>query len=132
MLFFDLVWLYTKHKNGLIAVSYLITSLSILVVIGWIFNILILKAVLQGFATMKINTVLCFIALGVTFNLILTGKYRSIYLILAGFAFLLCLLSFLQDIFNINFGIDELLIADSSNLFKNSLHRGRMAPTHRS
>jgi|GEM_PF-3350560 PAS domain S-box-containing protein len=118
-----------KHKNGLTAIGYLITLLGILVVIGWVFNILILKAVFPGFATMKINTAICFIALGVTFNLILTGKSRSIYLILAGFAFLVCLLSFLQDILNANFGIDELLIADNGNFLKDSLHPGRMAPT---
>ncbi|MDB5032694.1 PAS domain-containing sensor histidine kinase [Mucilaginibacter sp.] len=118
-----------KPKNGLIAISYLITSLGILVVIGWIFNILILKAVLPGFTTMKVNTALCFIALGMALNLILTGKSRSLYLISAGFVFLLCLLSLLQDIFNINFGMDELLIADKGNLLKNSLHPGRMSPT---
>ncbi|MEB0280859.1 PAS domain-containing protein [Mucilaginibacter sp. 10B2] len=118
-----------KHKNGLIAISYLITSLGILVVIGWVFNILTLKAVLPGFTTMKVNAALCFIALGVAFNLTLKEKGRSIYLILAGFAFLVCLLSFLQDILNANFGIDELLIADNGNFLKNNFHPGRMAPT---
>ena len=118
-----------KHKNVLISISYLITSVGILVLVGWIFNILILKAVLPGFETMKANTTLCFIALGVAFNLILKGKGRSIYLILVGFAFLVFLLSFLQDVFNVNIGIDELLIADKDNFLKNNSHPGRMAPT---
>lgn len=78
---------------------------------------------------MKVNAALCFIALGVAFNLILVGKGRSIYLILTCLAFLISLLSFSQDIFNINFGIDELLIADKGNFLKNGSHPGRMAPT---
>jgi PAS domain S-box-containing protein len=118
-----------KHKNRLIAISYLITAFGIVVLIGWIFNIPILKSVLPGFTTMKVNIALCFITLGVAFNLILKGKGRNIRLILTGFALLVCLLSLLQDIFNVNFGIDELLIADNGNFLKSSLHPGRMAPT---
>ena len=65
---------------------------------------------------MKLNTAILFVISGVLFQLLIKNKTGNFYYLLWFFAALITFLSFAQDIFQINFGIDQLLIADAFQL----------------
>ena len=107
------------------------------VILGWIFDLPLLKSILPELASMKVNTALCFILGG--FSLFIqqprraesTIKHQKIYnYLIFSCSFLITLISFLtlvQYSFNLNLGIDQLLFKDSSILTSSSA-QGRMAP----
>ncbi|MEG3847953.1 PAS domain S-box protein [Microcoleus sp. herbarium19] len=108
------------------------------VILGWIFDLEILKSILPGLVSMKANTAICFILGG--FSLLLqqrrrakstTIKHQKIdkFLIFTC-SFLIVLISLItlvQYSFNLNLGIDQLLFKDYSILTSPSAP-GRMAP----
>jgi len=102
-----------------------------LAVLGWIFNIPVLKSVFPGFATMKINTALCFVGTAAFIAMLQrnssisdsAGKSAATLATLVG---VVGLLSLLESIFDFDAGIDELLVHDSATLPAN--HPGRMSP----
>ncbi|WP_413173136.1 PAS domain-containing protein [Anabaena azotica] len=104
-----------------------------IVLLGWIFNIPILKSMLPGLVAMKVNTALGFIFSGIC--LWLWHQYcqtkllhlKLISQILAVMVALLGLLTIIQYIFNINLRIDQLLIKEAENAVFTS-YPGRMAP----
>ncbi len=109
--------------------SKLFASISIvvgaLVLLGWTFNLQLLKSILPVFVSMKANIAIGFVLLG--FSLILNQKEKNARLfsrIFTVFVLLLCLLTLSQYLFNINLGIDQLIFLDSS-----SSNPGRMALT---
>ncbi|HCE53792.1 MAG: PAS domain S-box protein [Lutibacter sp.] len=123
-----------QNKNALSKAAYLlsiITALTgVLVLIGWQFDNYTLKTFGFGGVTMKVNTAisLLFIGLAVIF---LQQKDQKIKLYLARIfslaTLLLGALVFSQYLFNSNLGIDELLFQDAPNATK-TIHPGRMAP----
>ncbi|MEG4804698.1 PAS domain S-box protein [Microcoleus sp. ARI1-B5] len=108
------------------------------VILGWIFDLQLLKSILPGLASMKANTAICFILGG--FSLLLqqrrraeltTIKHQKIDKILifsvSYLIILISLLTLFQYSFNVDLGIDQLLFKDSSTLTALSAP-GRMAP----
>ncbi|HBE59559.1 MAG TPA: hypothetical protein DEG17_04125 [Cyanobacteria bacterium UBA11149] len=121
---------YLRHPNNsplitqLQAVSQKLSLVIILipsmVICGWVFNIPFLKGILPNLPTMKVNTAVCFILGGgylwlssVKFNRNTKqkkNKIKSIKFFLALLLIVIPLLTLIQYGFNINLGIDELLM----------------------
>jgi len=119
------------QKNRTITViSCIAIATGIVVIHGWVFNILILKRILPGFVNMVFNTALSFVLLG---GALLTTqyaqkKYRSIaYLFFSFSGTLIGLITLMQFIFHFNTGIDELFIKDTDKVSPSHLFSGRMA-----
>lgn len=96
-----------------------------LVLLGWTFNLQLLKSILPVFVSMKANTAIGFVLLG--FSLILNQDKKNARLfsrIFTVFVLLLGLLTLSQYLFNINLRIDQLIFLDNS-----SSNPGRMALT---
>lgn len=109
----------------------LTVSVGVIVLLGWYLDIMILKSVLPGLVTMKVNTAICFIFSGVSVALLHSSQQskRMMYL-LQGLAFTVatigCLTS-LEYFFGWDLGIDQLLIKESSTT-SHTLLPGRMSP----
>jgi PAS domain S-box-containing protein len=89
-----------------------------LVLFGWVYDLAVLKSIIPGANTMKVNTALCFLSSGLSIMLyvappqIVQSKklYTSIGKICASFTFIVGLLTLCEHLFNQDYGIDELLI----------------------
>ncbi|MBD1945412.1 PAS domain S-box protein, partial [Coleofasciculus sp. FACHB-712] len=101
------------------------------VLLGWMFNIPILKSILPGLVTMKANAAVCFILSGT--SLWLWHRYpadeskRRLGQWFAGIVMVVGLLTLMQYVLGWDFGIDQLLFKASSDTFGTS-SPGRMAP----
>jgi PAS domain S-box-containing protein len=108
------------------------SSLAILVggsvLLGWALNVVELKSILPGLASMKPNTALGFVLAGVSLRLMRTepGSRRTIFVGIASAALVvgIGLLTLVEYIAYTDLGIDQVLIRDTSS----SPYPGRMAP----
>ncbi|MBI5778914.1 MAG: GAF domain-containing protein [Planctomycetes bacterium] len=112
-----------------------------LVLIGWFLDIPVLKSPHPSLITMKANTALCFLLIGIALYLLgrdrvypaLGGTLRStLYAKRIAFicAFLITcigLLSLGEYLFSVNLGIDQLLVVEPAGAV-GTVHPGRMAP----
>ena len=107
-------------------ISLIIVVLGALVILGWIIDNPTLKSGLPNLATMKFNTALLFILTGLSLFLINTEqRIATACAIIAGF---IATLTLSEYVFDINLGIDELIIADDiSNSNINGVIAGRMS-----
>ncbi|HVD93075.1 MAG TPA: HAMP domain-containing sensor histidine kinase [Vicinamibacterales bacterium] len=105
-----------------------VAGLGAVVLVGWIFDITILKTLAPGLTSMKANTAGAFIATGLALFLIVTApaSRRSMVVArtLAIFAMLVGGLTLAAYVFTIDLGIDQLVFSDISIRYP-----GRMAPT---
>ena len=119
-----------NHKPTLLtAVSLFIIILAISVIAGWLFDVAILKSIAPGFVTMKINTAICFLLSGVIFMRLTMGKWSNVCRFMAFFILVFGVVTFSQNIFNYNLGIDQLLITDYEAIKKGLPFPGRPSPT---
>ena len=108
-----------------------------MVLIGWVFDIAVLKSILPGWVSMKANTAVCFILIGIALWLIArppaaSNPRRSTFFsrfarfcgLLAG---LIGLLTLGEYVFGWNLGIDQWLFREPPGTVGTS-HPGRMAP----
>lgn len=111
--------------------SSLVTALiGSIALIGWIFDIEFLRSGFPGLPPMRVNTALGFILSGISLWFCRENTYKKLKrslscglaIVVAGIA----LLSLIQFLFNINLGIDELLIKDYTSRI-GYIHPGRMA-----
>lgn len=93
-----------------------------LVLVGWATDVEALKSVLPGLASMKVNTALCFIVLGLG----LLATRRTIALVACGVVLAVTSSTLVQYAAGIDLGIDQLLVTDSGSAATNT--PGRMAP----
>ena len=109
-----------------------IILVGIVVIIGWILNIQSLKRISPGFASMKPNTAISFILIGIALYLLQDKRAnsRTIYIAkgCAIFVAIIGLLTLIEHTFIWNIGIDQLLFKDSFP-DKVSSFPGRMSPT---
>ena len=118
--------------------SIAVIAIGCTVILGWIFDLQLLKSILPGLVTMKANTAVCFILGGFSLFMLqrrraklTAGKHQKIAdsLIFSG-SFLIILISLLtlaQYRFNLDLGIDQLLFKESYALTSAGIP-GRMAP----
>ena len=118
--------------------SIVVIAIGCTVILGWIFDLQLLKSILPGLPSMKFNTATCFILGG--FSLLFqhqwraeltTIKHQKIYNYLTFSAsfliILISLITLVQYSFNLDLGIDQLLFKHSS-ILTIPLAPGRMAP----
>lgn len=96
--------------------SLLLIAVSTVVLGGWVFQIKALQAGLPGHNVMKFNAALCFLCCGILLLLIEKKDKAAVWScrVLISFVFLIGLLTFLQHILALDFGIDELFFRDES------------------
>lgn len=126
-----------KRKNRINALSKLgmilglVTLLiGVMVLVGWKFEISVLKSILPGYVSMKANTAIGFILAGMSltllgFNITILSCRLSIFF--AAITGVIGLLTLIQYIFNINLGIDQLFFQEPVGTV-GTLSPGRMAP----
>jgi two-component sensor histidine kinase/PAS domain-containing protein len=102
-----------------------VVVLGIAVLIGWTFDVAALKRVLPHLASMKANTALLFVLLGVALLMKEAPTRRRLRSGLGLFVATVAALSVLQNGLCVDFGIDELLVEDSETLPPSA--SGRMA-----
>ncbi len=111
--------------------AFLVATLGTAVIVGWVLDIAILKSVLPGFATMKMNTAIGFVAAGVSLRLLRTvaagSPLRYFARALAVFVVMLGVFTLAEDIFHLHLGIDQLIIRDDF-LAVDIPAPGRMSP----
>lgn len=103
----------------------------LLVIIGWIFDITVMKSVLPGTVTMKANTALCFILFGASLWMLVPEqagqKVLSIARVFAFIGAIIGALTLSEYVFDLALGIDQLLFHESAGTVE-TFHPGRMAP----
>lgn len=111
--------------------SITVILLGCLVLFGWVWDITMLKGVLPGLVTMKVNTALAFILAGLSLHLQVIDKpNQSTRALARGCALLVTLIGMLtlsQDLFGWDLGIDDLLYQEAAGTVQTS-KPGRMAP----
>jgi PAS domain-containing protein len=118
--------------------SIAVIAIGCTVILGWIFDVQLLKSILPGLVTMKANTAVCFILGG--FSLFIQQRRRAeltarkhqkiAKCLISSCSFLIILISLLtlaQYSFNLDLGIDQLLFKESYALTSRGTP-GRMAP----
>ncbi len=105
--------------------SLLVLSAGGLVLFGWMFDIPALTRLIPGLVTMKVNTAICFILIGLAIYLVQENSAPIVFKSLAVLALVIALLSAVETIFHANLGIDEFIIRDLSN-DPNTTAAGRM------
>src|ERR1043165_8120106 len=105
--------------------------LGLTVLIGWTWDISVLKSVLPGLIAMKANTAVSFMLVGAALCLLVTrGSNRTRRWMgcgAAGLTVLLAVVILSQDVFGWDLGIDQLLFREPSGTMLTT-HPGRMSP----
>ncbi len=112
--------------------AYLTVIVGLLVLIGWTFNDRILKSIDISSITMKVNTAITFMLAGLSLMLLMDGgkntpQHRAGIILILIFL-LISMLTLTQDIFRLDFRIDQLLFKDNANL-AGTVAPGRMSPS---
>ncbi|MEG4107192.1 PAS domain S-box protein [Microcoleus sp. S13_C5] len=118
--------------------SIAVMAIGCTVILGWIFDLQLLKSILPGLVTMKANTAVCFILGGFSLfiqqmrraNLTVRKsqkKYKNLSLVSSFLIILISILTLVQYSFNLDLGIDQLLFKESYTLTITGTP-GRMAP----
>ncbi len=119
------------QKNRTVIIISLITiAASVVVMLGWIFNIQALKQIVPGFVSMVFNTAFCFVlfAGALLLTQYKTGKYQTIlFALLSLICTIIGLVTLLQFLFHFNSGLDQLFVKDPETVSPAHLFPGRMA-----
>lgn len=120
---------YLSLKYMAIVAAVFSTIAGLLVLIGWQFDIAILKSPLTGTISMKANTAACFFVAGLSLILLqITRPIINTLVRFCGLAILMVgLLTFCEYIFSWNAGIDEILFRDAKDAIA-TIYPGRIAP----
>lgn len=114
-------------KRYILIISAIINIVSILAILGWMFQLESLTRVVSELPSMKFNTALCFIFLGATIVLIVK-HYNIVFAhIVNAFLLIVGLLTLSQDIFAIDLGIDQFIVEDYFGIQSGNPHPGRMS-----
>lgn len=119
-----------NYKHTLLtSVSLLTILLAVTVIAGWLLDIHALKTILLTDTTMKINTAIGFLFSGILFMCLTLGKWNNACRFMAFFILVFGVVTFSQNIFDYNLGIDQLILTDY-HAIKNGLpYPGRPSPT---
>ena len=117
-------------RTSVNAASIVVFGVGLVIMLGWLMDILTLRSIVPGLPAMRFNTALSFMLVGSSLwflqNEEASQARKGIGKVLASLALLISLLTLSEYLFGWNLGIDELFIKDvhsSPNLFP-----GRMSP----
>lgn len=114
-------------KKYILTISVIINLVSILAMLGWIFQVESLTRVISELPSMKFNTALCFILLGATIVLIIK-HYKLVFAHISNsFLILIGLLTLSQDIFSLTLGLDQFFVEDYFGIRSGNPLPGRMS-----
>lgn len=115
------------HRNARIA-SVVVVVTGMAVMLGWVFEVALLKSISPVFVTMKVNTAICFIMAGVTLWCRLgEGSWvQRLAQVLAVAVGCIGFVTLMEYLFDWNAGIDNILIAEAPGAI-HTTHLGRMA-----
>jgi PAS domain S-box-containing protein len=120
-----------NFKTYIRLTSFLTVSLGITVIFGWLFNIPVLKSIIQGYISMKFNTALCLIFMGLALFYLTSEKnnfHKKLSILLVVPVFIVAVLSLSQDLLHIDWGLDELFMRDIEKNASQQVYPGRMSP----
>ena len=117
-----------NKSSILISASLFIIILALIVIAGWSFDVPALKIILLGDTTMKLNIALCFLLSGMMFMCLTMGRWINGCRFMAFFILVFGVVTFSQNIFDYNLGIDQLLIIDHDAIKKGLPYPGRPSP----
>jgi len=105
-----------KYYTIIKATAVLSILVGFLAITGWIFDIQVLKSVITGFPNMKFNSAVCFILAGISLIMLLSEKTssRSVSKLLSLLVFLIGLISFTENLFHYNSGLDDLFFYNTT------------------
>lgn len=115
--------------SSLTSVSIFIILLAITVIAGWLFDVSVLKTIIPGSISMKINTAICFLLSGAIFTCLTMGRWNTACRFITVFILVFGIATFSQNIFGYNLGIDQLLITDYDAIKNGLPYPGRPSPT---
>ena len=135
--------LVSLFKSISAAASMIVLAVGVTVLIGWMFNVTLLKSILPGLVTMKANTAAAFALIGVSLWLLQTslppaglpqrewrrgGKWtRHIAHVCAVLVALIGMFTLIEYLSGWNLGIDQLLFKEAPGAVQTTFP-GRMAP----
>jgi PAS domain S-box-containing protein len=122
----DVPRLAYRFRQASRAISVLVASLGLLVFCGWAFNLPVLTYIRPTFHSMKVNTALSFLCLGVGLWLADNDEWRRTRRILGLLVVIIAGATLAEYAFHISLGIDELLFRDTRHLSL-SAYPGRTA-----
>lgn len=109
----------------------MVVATGVAVIFSWIFDIPILKSLIPGYATMKMNTAICFVLSGmVMYGLCFrnNSKVERLFCLLLSLLLLaVSLCTYAQYVLGFDAGIDELLVRDEQTYANAGDYPGRMA-----
>lgn len=93
----------------------LATAIGFLSILGWIFNITFLKAIIPGMVGIRFNAALCIFLLGISAYSYSRPKEKKLFFneVLSLVVFVIAGLTFIEYLGDFNFAIDELVVKDS-------------------
>jgi PAS domain S-box-containing protein len=115
-----------RFRQASKAISAIVASLGLVVLGGWAFNVPALTYIRSSFQSMKVNTALSFLCLGVGLWLAQDKKWQRIRRILGLFVVVVAGLTLVEYAFHVSVGIDQLLFRDTRTPSL-SAYPGRMA-----
>jgi hypothetical protein len=109
--------------------SFIVAGVGAAVLLGWIFDVDVLKSVLPGLATMKVNTACAFVMAGSALWLLGTDSSTSRRIAHGLLAMVITVggLTLAEYAFAIHGGIDQFILPDDPQS-ASTLHPGRMSP----
>ena len=118
---------FIAQISGIIVALFGISAL-----LGWVFDVTLLKSVASGLVAIKVNTAICFVLSGIALWLLSRDNTertttRRIAYLCASIVALIGLLTLIQYLAGLDFGIDQLLWTEPAGAVGTS-HLGRMAP----
>lgn len=119
-----------KIRNIILVISLLTLVCGIIVMSGWLFNLPLLQSFFTGQIAMKFNAGLCFAFLAISLLCLLSPDKlynSSLHLIFLIIPTAIGLITFSQDVFGFNCGIDTLFLKDNTPINIITPHPGRMA-----
>lgn len=131
----DLEWnslLQRRVRKIALVLGVVVMSVGGLVLLGWHLDVMRLKSILPGTATMKPNTALCFVLLGISLCTLVSDRathtiHRWTGQACAIIAGLVATLTLAEYVFGVNAHIDSLLFSGRPE-DPHASHAGRMAP----
>jgi signal transduction histidine kinase len=106
-----------KYYMIIKATAVLSILVGFLTITGWIFDIPVLRSVISGFPNMKFNTAVCFILAGISLIMLLSEKFssRSVSKLLSLLVLLIGLISFTENLFHYDAGLDDLFFYNTAS-----------------